>query len=98
MYAGSKVGIKVDEEYKEAVHSFYRIYRKLQKKYSLRMNSSSDMRGDSTIEVLEKKGRTQTRIFKVTEENDTACYKRAIGMLEMLGWKEEDTEHEEKAG
>lgn len=97
MPAGSKVGIKVDEEYKETVDRFYHMYRELQKKYNLRMNSSSGICGDSTIEVLEKKGREKTRIFKVTEDNDIACYKRAIGMLEMLSWKE-DKEHEEKAG
>lgn len=87
----------MDEKYKEAVNSFYRIYRELQKKYDLRMNSSSNIRGGSTIEVLEKKGKTKTRLFKVTEEDDTACYKRAVGMLEMLDWKEEDTGYEKRA-
>lgn len=44
------------DEYREAVKEFYRVYRPLQKKHSLRMHSRFSIYDDGFIEIWEYTG------------------------------------------
>lgn len=44
------------DEYREAVKEFYRVYRPLQKKHSLRMHSRFSIYDDGLIEIWEYTG------------------------------------------
>jgi len=61
---------------------FYQIYRRLQKRYSLRMHSRFSIYDDGLIEIWEYKGDTRARtICKVKEEDEVECYRKAIQEL-----------------
>lgn len=87
-----------EEERRAALHEFYRIYRELQKSHSLREHSHFDIYGNNLIEIWEYTGEKRGRcVCKVKEETETACYKRAIEMLESYSRKD-TVKHEKKAG
>ncbi len=70
------------DKYKEAVKEFYRIYRPIQKKCSLRMHSKFSMSDDGIIEIWEYKGEQRVKcVCKIKEEDDTECYIRATEAL-----------------
>lgn len=72
----------MDEERKEVIQEFFRIYRKLQEKYSLRMHTHFDLFHDGLIEIWEYSGETKGKcICKVTGETEIECYRSAIGDL-----------------
>lgn len=72
----------MDEEYEKVIQEFYEIYRRLQKKYGLRMHSHFSLTEDGLIEIWEYAGETKGRcICKVTEETEAECYRRAISDL-----------------
>lgn len=61
---------------------FYSIYRRLQKKHTLRLHSHFSIYDDGLIEIWEYKGDQRTRaICKVKEESEIECYKRATEAL-----------------
>lgn len=69
-------------ERRKAIREFYSIYRRLQKKHSLRLHSHFSIYDDGLIEIWEYKGDQRTRsICKVKEESETECYKRATEAL-----------------
>lgn len=71
-----------ERERRKAIREFYSIYRRLQKKHSLRLHSRFSIYDDGLIEIWEYKGDQRTRsICKVKEESETECYKRATEAL-----------------
>ena len=73
----------MEDEYKEIVRKFYRIYRPLQKKYNLRSHMHFSIYDEGLIEIWEYRGETQGKcIVRAKETEDIDCYKRAIDELE----------------
>lgn len=71
-----------EEERRKALRKFYSIYRRLQKKHTLRLHSQFSIYDDGLIEIWEYKGDQRTRaICKVKEESEIECYKRATEAL-----------------
>ena len=71
-----------EEERRKALREFYSIYRRLQKKKSLRLHSSFSIYDDGLIEIWEHQGDRRTRnVCKIKEESETECYKRATEAL-----------------
>lgn len=72
-----------EEERRAELKKFYRIYRELQKRHSLRERSHFDLYGDNRIEIWEYAGEQKKRcICKVEGESETECYRRAAETLE----------------
>ena len=87
-----------EEERRALIHEYYQIYRALQKRHSLREHSHFDIYGNNLIEIWEYEGERKGRcICKVKEDTETACYQRAIEMLESYSGKE-TVRHEKRAG
>lgn len=87
-----------DEQRRALIHSFYQIYRPLQKRHGLREHSHFDIYGNNLIEIWEYEGERKGRcICKVKEDTEIACYQRAIEMLESYSGKE-TVRHEKRAG
>ena len=73
----------MEDEYKEIVRKFYRIYRPLQKKYNLRSHMHFNIYDEGLIEIWEYRGETQGKcIVRAKEKEDIDCYKRTIDELE----------------
>lgn len=89
-----------NEERRGLIHEYYQIYRPLKKEHSLREHSHFDIYGNNFIEIWEYAGEVRKRcICKVKEEDEIACYKRAIEMLKRYREKKgEHAEYEQKAG
>lgn len=92
----------MEQEYQEALHGFYQTYRPLQQKYNLRMHSHFSIYGGGIIEIWEyesyKKGRC---ICEIKEDDEIACYKKAMEMLENYRQTRDKSEaeaNEKKAG
>lgn len=86
----------MDEEYREIINRFFRLYRELQKTSNLTMHCSFSAYSDGLIEIWERKGSEKNCICKVEEKEDIACYEKAMGVLKMHSW-EGDAQYE-KAG
>lgn len=87
-----------DEQRRELIHKFYQIYRPIQKSCDLRYHMHFDVYGNNLIEIWEYEGERKGRcICKVKEETETACYQRAIELLESYSGKE-TVRHEKRAG
>ena len=87
-----------DEERRALIHKYYQIYRSLQKRHSLREHSHFDIYGNNFIEIWEYVGERRGRcICKVKEEDEIACYKRAIEMLISYSGKGDHAKYEQKA-
>lgn len=87
------------EEHSRAIHEFYQIYRPLQKRYNLRQHSHFDIYGNNYIEVWEYKGDVRgSRIVMAKEEDEAACYRRAIEELKSYENNRKDRSNERKAG
>lgn len=87
-----------DEERSVLISTFYQIYRQMQKSHSLRKHSHFDIYGNNLIEIWEYKGERKGRcLCKVKEEDEIACYKRAIEMLISYSGKGDYEKHEQKA-
>lgn len=88
----------MEEERRELIKKFYRIYRPLQKKYNLRMHSHFSIYDDGRIKIWEYTGEVQGRcICTVKEREEINCYKRAIEELESYGKSREERLHEKRA-
>lgn len=75
-----------EEERRELLREFYRIYRPLQKRYNLRMHSHFDIYGNNFIEIWKYEGEKRAAsVCKAREDNEVACYKRAIEELKSYG-------------
>lgn len=71
-----------EEERRKVLRDFYSIYRRLQKKHTLRLHSRFSIYDDGLIEIWVYKGDQRTRaICKVKEESEIECYKRATEAL-----------------
>ena len=87
-----------DEQRRELIRKFYKIYRPLQKSSGLRYHMHFDIYGNNLIEIWEYEGEKRGRyICRVKEETETDCYKRAIEILESYNRKD-TVKHEKKAG
>lgn len=72
----------MDEERREVIEEFYRLYRELQKKYKLRMRSRFGIHESALIEIWEDSGRTiDYYICRAEDEEETMCYRKAINDL-----------------
>lgn len=72
-----------EQEYREAAHKFYSVYRPMQKKYNLRYHIHFDIYDDGLIEIWEYKGERRGKcICRVSESKDIDCYEKAIMELE----------------
>lgn len=77
-----------DQERRQAIGEFYRIYQFLQKKRALRMRAYTD-RNSALIEIREYKNSGEIKtICRVKAENDTDCHRIAA---EQLRWEAEKT-------
>lgn len=71
-----------NEQRRVLIHKFYQIYRPIQKSHGLRYHMHFDIYGNNFIEIWEYAGEVRKRrICKVKEEDEAACYKRAIEIL-----------------
>ena len=87
-----------DEQRRALIHTFYQIYRPLQKSSGLRYHMHFDIYGNNLIEIWEYEGERKGRcICKVKEDTEIACYKRAIEELESYSGRE-TVRHEKRAG
>lgn len=87
-----------DEERRALIHEYYQIYRSLQKRHCLREHSYFDIYGNNFIEIWEYAGEVRKRcICEIKEEDEIACYKRAIEILISYGGKGDQTKYEQKA-
>lgn len=87
-----------DEERSALIHTFYQIYRPIQKSHGLRYHMNFDIYGNNLIEIWEYAGERRGRcICKVKEETEIACYKRAIEILISYGRKGDYAQYEQKA-
>jgi hypothetical protein len=91
-----------DKGRREAIHTFYEIYRPLQKRYKLRMNShfSIHQSEQNYIEINEYCGEIRgIRVCLVKGEEEIHCYRKAAEELKnYVRKKSEEKEHEQKAG
>lgn len=88
-----------DERRRELMHKFYQIYRPIQKSRGLRHHMHFDIYGNNLIEIWEYEGERKGRcICKTKEDTETACYERAIEMLQSYGREREDARHEQRTG
>lgn len=83
-----------NEERMELIREFMSTYRKLQKRVTLKMRSHFDSYGDNYIEIWEcNNGKIVRNICRAREDEETACYKRAIGDLKRYaGYREIENE------
>lgn len=66
------------KERKELISEFYRIYRRLQQNTTLKMHAHFDSK-ENYIEIWEHKNNKAVKnICRVREEEETACWKRAL--------------------
>ena len=87
-----------DEERSALINKFYQIYRPIQKSHGLRYHMHFDIYGNNLIEIWEYAGEVRKRcICKVKEEDEIACYKRAIEMLISYSGKGDHAKYEQKA-
>lgn len=87
-----------NEERRELINTFYRMYRPIQKINGLRYHMHFDMYGNNFIEIWKYEGDRKKRcICKVKEETEIECYKRAIEMLKSYSGKE-TVNYEKRAG
>lgn len=87
----------VDEGYREAINRFFGLYRELQKTNSLTLHCSFSEYRDGVIEIWEQEGSVKSRICRVEEKEDIACYKKAMEILMMhSSW--EGGPYDKKAG
>lgn len=71
-----------DEQRRALIHTFYQIYRPLQKSNCLRCHMYFDVYGNHLIKIWEYEGERKGRcICKAEEDTEIACYQRAIEML-----------------
>lgn len=89
-----------DEERRVLIHTFYQIYRPLQKRSGLRCHMHFDIQDNNIIEIWEYEGERKGRcICKVKEDTEIACYQRAIDQLESYGRSRKETiRHEKRTG
>ncbi len=84
----------MEDEYREVVKEFYKVYRPLQKRYNLRSHMHFSVYADGIIEIWEYMGETQKkRICKIKEVTEIDCYKRAIEYLKIYGREKEEKEN-----
>lgn len=89
----------VNEEYREIIQGFYRIYRQMQKKYNLHMHTHFSLYEEGLIEIWTYEGGVRKRyICKLKEENEADCYRKAIRELERYRETGKETEYAEKVG
>lgn len=89
----------MEEEYKEVIREFYRIYRPLQWQHNLRLHSRFSIYDDGFIEIWEYEGEQRKKcICKVKEESDIECYKRATEALISYGKESEGITYAKRAG
>lgn len=69
------------DEYAAVVRKFYEVYRPIGRRYNLRVHSRFSMN---------RPGFIRKQIIKVEEDDDIACYKRAIDELESWARSRED--------
>lgn len=87
-----------DAERREIIHTFYRLYRQIQKQDSLREHTHFDICGNNLIEIWERGRVGKDRLIcKIKEETETECYRKAIEYLKDYGGKE-TTKHGKRAG
>lgn len=87
-----------DGERSALINKFYQIYRPIQKSHGLRYHMHFDIYGNNFIEIWEYAGEVRKRcICKVKEEDEIACYKRAIEMLISYSGKGDHAKYEQKA-
>ena len=72
------------DEYAAVVRKFYEVYRPIGRRYNLRVHSRFSMNRPGFIKIYRK------QIIKVKEDDDIACYKRAIDELESWAKSRED--------
>ena len=79
-----------DQERRASIHTFYQVYRPLQKGRDIRSHMHFDVYGENLIEVWEYVGGTKERcICRVREDDEVTCYKRAIEILMIYNKKGE---------
>lgn len=79
---GGKTDSVSEDKRKIVIEDFYYIYRRLQKRYSLRMHSHFSIYGEGLIEIWEYQGDTRKRaICRIKEEDEVEHYKKAIQEL-----------------
>lgn len=87
-----------EEERRELIRRFYQIYGPIQESCGSKYHMHFDIYGNNIIEIWEYEGERRGRcICKAKEETETACYRRAIEMLEIHSRKG-TVKHEKKAG
>lgn len=88
-----------EEERRALIHEFYKTYRHIQKRHNLRYHMHFDIFGKNLIEIWEYIGEQRGKcICKVKEENEAACYKRAIEELKNYGQEREGATYAKRAG
>lgn len=88
-----------EKERRELIHEYYQIYRQLQKRHGLREHSHFDIYGNNLLEIWEYVGEKRGKcVCKVKEENEAACYKRAIEELKNYGQEREGATYAKRAG
>ena len=70
------------DEYGTLVRKFYETYRPIGRRYNLRVHSRFTMKGEGFIKIYQGDGPDRKQIIKVEEEDEIACYKKAIDELE----------------
>ena len=70
------------DEYAAVVRKFYEVYRPIGRRYNLRVHSRFSMNRPGFIKIYQGDGPDRKQIIKVKEDDDIACYKRAIDELE----------------
>lgn len=70
------------DEYTAVVRKFYEVYRPIGRRYNLRVHSRFSMNRPGFIKIYQGDGPDRKQIIKVEEDDDVACYKRAIDELE----------------
>lgn len=78
------------DEYAAVVRKFYEVYRPIGRRYNLRVHSRFSMNRPGFIKIYQGDGPDRKQIIKVEEDDDVACYKRAIDELESWARSRED--------
>lgn len=78
------------DEYAAVVRKFYEVYRPIGRRYNLRVHSRFSMNRPGFIKIYQGDGSDRKQIIKVEEDDDIACYKRAIDELESWARSRED--------
>lgn len=90
----------MEDEYREVVREFYKIYEPLRKKYHLRdhMHFSIYEWEDELIEIWEYEGEKRGKcICRAREKTDIECWKRATELLKSYAIEKEGKEGKRNA-